>query len=94
VRTTVPPDGDRSADSWNALLELLKKEQNLNIVGGLGDAATAYPKAFKDLFEKKGGFQEDSFHLLYAIGRLCSSQDSQAYAAIQKVEDLLKKLQK
>ncbi len=47
----VPPDSDRGAASWNALLELLKEEQNLNIVGGLGDAAVAYPKAFKDLFD-------------------------------------------
>ena len=90
----VPPDCDRGAANWNVLLELLKKEQNLNIVGGLGDAAAAYPKAFKDLFEKKGGFQEDNFHLLYAIGRLSSSLERQAYAAIQKVEDLVKKLQK
>jgi hypothetical protein len=90
----VPSDCDRGAANWNVLLELLKKEQNLNIIGGLGDAAKAYPKAFKDLFEKKGGFQEDSFHLLYAIGGLCSSLERQAYAAIQKVEDLIKKLQK
>jgi hypothetical protein len=90
----VPPNGDRSAGSWEAVLELLKEEQNLNFVGGLGDAATAYPKAFKELFESKGCFQEDNFHLLYAIERLCSYLERKAYAAIQKVEDLLKDLQK
>ena len=90
----VPPNGDRSAASWEAVLELLKKEQNLNFVGGLGDAAVAYPKAFKELFESKGCFQEDHFHLLRDIERLCSYLERKAYAAIQKVEDLVKKLQK
>lgn len=92
----VPPNGDRSAASWEAVLELLKKEQNLNFVGGLGDAkrAAAYPKAFKELFESKGCFQEDNFHLLRDIERLCSYLERKAYAAIQKVEDLVKKWQK
>ena len=30
----IPPDKDRSADNWYCVLELLKKEQNLNIIGG------------------------------------------------------------
>ena len=45
----IPIKKDRSADSWTALLELVKNDQNLNIIGGLGDAAKAFPKAFKNL---------------------------------------------
>lgn len=90
----IPPDKDRSADNWTCLLELLKNEQNLNIIGGLGDAAKAYPKAFKQLLGNEESFSEDVFHLLYAVKRLVFQLERQAYSALSQVEDLGKKLNK
>ena len=90
----IPPDKDRGADNWNCLLGLVKEEQNLNIIGGLGDAARAYPKAFKDLFGNEESFGEDNFHLLYAVSRLAFQLERQAYSTLDQVEDLVKKFDK
>ena len=90
----IPPDKDRSADNWSCLLQLVKKEQNLNIIGGLGDAAKAYPKAFKQLLGNEESFGEDVFHLLYAVKRLAFRLERQAYSALNQVEDLGEKLNK
>ncbi len=88
----IPPDKDRSADNWSCVLELLKKEQNLNIIGGLGDAAKAYPKAFQELLGNEENFCEDIFHLLYAIKRLAIRLERQAYSALNQVNNLEEKL--
>lgn len=87
----VPINKDRSTDSWSTLLDLVKNEQNLEFIGGLGDAAKAYPKAFKDLLGNEENFGEDIFHLLYAVNRLKNQLERNAYSALSHVEDLITK---
>lgn len=73
------------------MIAVLKNEQNLNIIGGLGDAAKAYPKAFKDLLDNEESFGEDHFHLLYAVHRLLTQLERSAYSALNQVETLITK---
>ena len=67
------------------------KTTMLNIIGGLGDAAKAFPKAFKNLLGNEDSFGEDNFHLLYALNNLVKRLERSAYSAISQVEILITK---
>lgn len=77
----VPPDGDRSSDTWEPFLLVLQEDQHLNIHGGVGDAAKPYPVTFKTLLERDDRFQEDVFHQLRALHALQRKLENSAYRA-------------
>jgi len=58
----VPPDGDRSSETWGPVLLTLKEDQHLDFFGGVGDGAKAYPLTFKLVLGREDAFQEDVFH--------------------------------
>ncbi len=76
----VPEDGKRTAEDW-ALFLLTLKERGLNIIGGMGDGATAYPKAFEMLLEEEKTFREDHFHTQRDVQRLRRKLENSAYRA-------------
>jgi hypothetical protein len=77
----VPADGQRTAEEWATFLLILKEDRGLNIIGGMGDAAKAYPVALKTLLERDGQFREDHFHLLWDIYKLRQKLENKAYQA-------------
>jgi hypothetical protein len=77
----VPADGQRTAEEWATFLLILKEDRGLNIIGGMGDAAKAYPLAFKTLLEQDGQFWEDHFHLLWDLNKLRRQLENKAYRA-------------
>ena len=79
----VSADKSRTAETWSIFLMLLKEDQGLNIIGGMGDAATAYPKVFETLVEKDEQFREDHFHILRDVQRLCKTLENRAYRAFE-----------
>ncbi len=79
----VPADGQRTAEEWAIFLLILKEDRGLNIMGGMGDAATAYPPAFKTLLEQDKLFREDHFHLLWDIYKLRQKLENKAYRAFE-----------
>ncbi|MCP4365493.1 MAG: hypothetical protein GY800_09375 [Planctomycetes bacterium] len=79
----IPDDRSRTADTWAAFLLLLKEDRGLNIIGGMGDAATAYPPAFKTLLEDDGQFREDHFHTLWDVQKLQRKLENSAYRAFK-----------
>lgn len=79
----IPDDKSRTADTWATFLLLLKEDRGLNIIGGLGDAATAYPPAFKILLEKDKKFREDHFHTVRDGQTLVRKLENSAYRAFK-----------
>jgi hypothetical protein len=79
----IPDDRSRTADTWAAFLWLLKEDRGLNIIGGMGDAATAYPSAFKILLEEDDQFREDHFHTLRDGQKLSRKLENSAYRAFK-----------
>ncbi len=79
----VPADGRRTAEEWATFLLILTEDRGLNIIGGMGDAAKAYPAAFKTLLEQDDQFREDHFHLLWDIYKLRRKLENQAYRAFE-----------
>ncbi|MHC4687241.1 MAG: hypothetical protein ACYTEW_23465 [Planctomycetota bacterium] len=79
----VPDDGSRTAETWATFLLLLKEDRGLNIIGGMGDAATAYPPAFKTLLEADDPFREDHFHTLWELQKLQRQVENSAYRAFK-----------
>ena len=79
----IPDDKSRTADTWAAFLLLLKEDRGLNIIGGMGDAATAYPPAFKILLEEENRFREDHFHTLRDVQALVRKLENSAYRAFK-----------
>jgi len=79
----IPDDKSRTADTWATFLLLLKEDRGLNIVGGMGDAATAYPPAFKVLLEEDKKFREDHFHTLRDVQVLVRKLENSAYRAFK-----------
>lgn len=79
----LPDDGRRTAETWAAFLLLLKEDRELNIIGGMGDAATAYPPAFKTLLEADDQFREDHFHTLRDVQKLQQQLENSAYRAFK-----------
>ncbi len=77
----VPADGQRTAEEWATFLLILKEDRGLNIIGGMGDAAKAYPLALKTLLEQDDQFREDHFHLLWDISKLRQKLENKAYRA-------------
>ena len=75
----IPTDKSRTADTWATFLWLLKEDRGLNIIGGLGDAATAYPPTFKILLEEDQAFREDHFHTLRDVQKLARKLENNAY---------------
>jgi hypothetical protein len=79
----VPADDQRTAEEWASFLLILKEDRGLNIIGGMGDAAKAYPLAFKTLLEQDDQFREDHFHLLWDIHKLRQKLENKAYRAFE-----------
>jgi len=79
----IPDDKSRTADTWATCLLLLKEERGLNIIGGMGDAATAYPPAFKILLEEDKKFREDHFHTIRHVQTLVRKLENRAYRAFK-----------
>jgi hypothetical protein len=79
----VPADGQRTAEAWATFLLVLKEDRGLNIIGGMGDAAKAYPAAFKTLLEQDDLFREDHFHLLWELYKLRQKLENKAYRAFE-----------
>jgi hypothetical protein len=79
----IPADKSRTADTWATFLLLLKEDRGLNISGGVGDAATAYPPALKTLLEKDKTFREDHFHTLRDVQKLARKLKNSAYRAFK-----------
>ncbi len=79
----IPADKSRTADTWATFLLLLKEDRGLNIIGGMGDAATAYPPALKSLLEKDKSFREDHFHTLREVQKLARKLENSAYRAFK-----------
>lgn len=77
----IPSDGDRSSNTWEPFLLVLKEDQHLNISRGVGDAARAYPKTFQTLMEEDNCFQEDHFHQLRDLHPLRRKLEANAYRA-------------
>lgn len=82
----IPADNSRTAETWATCLLLLKEDRGLNIIGGVGDAATAYPPALKTLLDEDKKFREDHFHLLRDVQKLARKLENSAYRAF-KAED-------
>lgn len=79
----VPADGQRTAEEWATFLLILKEDRGLNIIGGMGDAATAYPPTFKTLLDQDDQFREDHFHLLWELYKLRQKLENKAYRAFE-----------
>ncbi len=79
----IPDDKTRTADTWATFLLLLKEDRGLNIIGGMGDAATAYPPAFKTLLEEDKKFREDNFHTVRDVQALVRKLENSAYRAFK-----------
>ncbi len=79
----IPDDRSRTANTWATFLLLLKEDRGLNIIGGMGDAATAYPPAFKTLLAKDNQFREDHFHILWEVQKLQRKLENSAYRAFK-----------
>jgi hypothetical protein len=79
----VPADGQCTAEEWATFLLILKEDRGLNIIGGMGDAAKAYPTAFKTLLEQDDQFREDHFHLLRDLHKLRQKLENKAYRTFQ-----------
>lgn len=79
----VPADGQRTAEEWATFLLILKEDRGLNITGGMGDAAKAYPAAFKTLLEQDDQLREDHFHLLWDLYKLRRKLENKAYRAFK-----------
>ncbi|MHC4687386.1 MAG: hypothetical protein ACYTEW_24220 [Planctomycetota bacterium] len=79
----VPADGQCTAEEWASFLLILKEDRGLNIIGGMGDAAKAYPLAFKTLLEQDDQFREDHFHLLRDLYQLRQKLENKAYRAFE-----------
>jgi len=79
----IPDDKSRTSDTWATFLLLLKEDRGLNIIGGMGDAATAYPSAFKILLEEDDQFREDHFHTLRDVQALVRKLENSAYRAFK-----------
>jgi hypothetical protein len=79
----VPAEGQCTAEEWATFLLILKEDRGLNIMGGMGDAAKAYPLAFKTLLEQDGQFREDHFHLLWDLHKLGQTLENKAYRAFE-----------
>lgn len=79
----VPADGQRTAEEWATFLLILKEDRGLNIIGGMGDAAKAYPTAFKTLLEQDDQFREDHFHLLWDLYKLPQTLENKAYQTFE-----------
>jgi hypothetical protein len=77
----VPADGQCTAEEWTTFLLVLKEDRGLNIIGGMGDAAKAYPLTFKTLLDQEGRFREDHFHLLWELYKLRRKLENKAYRA-------------
>lgn len=79
----IPADGSRTAETWATFLLLLKEDRGLKIIGGMGDAATAYPPAFEILLEADDQFREDHFHTLRDVQTLSRKLENSAYRAFK-----------
>lgn len=79
----VPAEGQRTAEEWATFLLILKEDRGLNIIGGMGDGAKAYPTAFKSLLEQDDQFREDHFHLLWDLSKLGQKLENKAYRAFE-----------
>jgi len=79
----VPADGQCTAEEWATFLLVLKEDRGLNIIGGMGDGAKAYPLAFKTLLEQDDQFREDHFHLLWDLHKLRQKLENKAYRAFE-----------
>jgi hypothetical protein len=77
----VPPDGDRSSDTWEPLVLCLQQDQHLSFYGSVGDAARPYPKSIQTVLEQTQRFQEDIFHTRYALETLRRKLENSAYRA-------------
>ncbi len=77
----VPGDNDRSSYTWGPLLLILQEDQNLDIFGGVGDAALPYPGIFRTILEQDGLFQEDVFHQQRDLSTLQRKLENSAYRA-------------
>ncbi len=77
----LPADGQRTAEDWATFLLVLKEDRGLKIIGGMGDAAKAYPLALKTLLDQEGRFREDHFHLLRELYKLRRKLENKAYRA-------------
>jgi len=79
----VPADGQCTAEAWATFLLVLQQDLGLNIIGGMGDAAKAYPPAFKILLGQDSLFREDHFHLLWELSKLRQKLENKAYRAFE-----------
>lgn len=79
----IPADKSRTADTWATFLLLLKEDRGLNIIGGIGDAATAYPPAIKILLDEDKKFREDHFHTVRDVQTLVRKLENSAYRAFK-----------
>ena len=79
----LPADGQCTAEEWASFLLILQEDRGLNIIGGMGDAAKAYPTAFKTLLEQDDQFQEDHFHLLWDLHKLRQKLENKAYRTFE-----------
>lgn len=77
----VPPDGDRSSDTWEPLLFCLQQDQHLSFYGSVGDAARPYPKSIQTVLEQARRFQEDIFHTRRELETLRRKLENSAYRA-------------
>lgn len=79
----VPADGQCTAEEWATFLLILKEDRGLHIIGGMGDAAKAYPTAFKTLLEQDDQFREDHFHLVWDLHKLRQKLENKAYRSFE-----------
>lgn len=77
----VPAEGRCTAEEWATFLLVLQQDRGLKIMGGMGDAAKAYPLVFKTLLNQENLFREDHFHLLWELAKLRQKLENQAYRA-------------
>lgn len=77
----LPAEGHCTAEEWASFLLILQEDRGLNLIGGMGDAAKAYPLAFKTLLDQDGRFREDHFHLLWDLHKLRQTLENKAYRA-------------
>ncbi len=79
----IPADKSRTAETWATFLLVLKEDRGLNIMGGMGDAATAYPPTFETLLGKADQLREDHFHTMRDLQKLARKLENGAYRAFK-----------
>jgi hypothetical protein len=90
----VSAEGDRSSATWDPFLLTLQEDQQLDIYGGVGDAAKPYPGTFEVILGQEDRFQEDVFHQLRDLQALRRKLEKRAYRAFAKEYKALKRWRK